>query len=199
MSIRGARGTRKRGTNEAETMSGANPLMKRVLTGMVLTLGLSGCLTGVPEGLTPVEGFELDRYLGKWYEVYRLDHSFERGLTHVTATYSLNDDGSVRVENAGRKPDGTRDVAVGRAEFQGDPDVGSLKVSFFGPFYGGYHIIALDQENYSYAMVAGPTYDFLWILSRTPQLDEATADALLVQAEESGFAVEDLIFVEQSE
>lgn len=174
-------------------------MMQRLPMVTVALMALSGCFTGVPEGLEPVRGFELDRYLGKWYEVYRLDHPFERDLTHVTATYSLNDDGSVKVENAGRKPGGSVDTIVGRAEFQGDPNVGSLKVSFFGPFFGGYHIIALDQENYQYAMVAGPTYDFLWILSRTPQLDAGVAEALLAQAEEAGFPVDELIFVEQDE
>lgn len=172
--------------------------MKKILLVAVLAVSLTGCFTGVPEGLEPVQGFELDRYLGKWYEVYRLDHSFERDLTHVTATYSLNEDGSVKVRNSGRKPGGTEDTIIGRAEFQGDPSEGSLKVSFFGPFFGGYHIIALDEENYQYAMVAGPTLDFLWILSRTPELDPDIAEALLIQAEESGFAVDDLIFVDQT-
>jgi apolipoprotein D and lipocalin family protein len=173
--------------------------MNRIAAMVLLVFSLSGCLTGIPEGLEPVDDFDINCYTGKWYEIYRLDHSFERGLTEVTATYTLQDDGSVKVENAGRKPDGSMDTIVGRAEFQGDPTVGSLKVSFFGPFFGGYHIIALDQENYQYAMIAGPTYDFLWILSRTPQLDESIAEALLLQAEESGFPVEDLIFVEHSE
>jgi len=172
--------------------------MKKILTFVVMGVCLSGCLTGVPQGLAPVQNFELDRYLGTWYEIYRLDHSFERDLNFVTATYSLNEDGSVKVENAGMKPGGVMDTIEGRAELQGDPTVGSLKVSFFGPFFGGYHIIALDEESYQYAMVAGPTYDFLWILSRTPQLDDDVAEMLLMQAEESGFAVENLIFVEQS-
>ena len=106
-------------------------------------------------------------------------------------------DSSVKVENFGVKEDGSEDTIVGKALFQGDPTVGSLKVSFFGPFYGGYNIIALDTENYQYAMICGPSYDFLWILSRTPQLEQETIDALLLQAEESGFNVDDLIFVEQ--
>lgn len=172
--------------------------MKRIFLSLVLLPVLAGCLS-LPDGLAPVSGFEVKRYMGKWYEIYRLDHSFERGLSHVTATYTLNDDGTVMVENAGVKPDGTLDTIVGKAKFQGDPDVGSLKVSFFGPFYGGYHIIALDQENYQYAMVAGPSYDFLWILSRTPELDPDVKTALLEQARESGFAVETLIPVEQGE
>lgn len=173
--------------------------MKKFTALAIAVAGFSGCLTGIPEGLAPVDNFELDRYLGKWYEIYRLDHSFERGLTHVTAEYSLQDDGSVRVENSGRKADGTVDTAIGRAEFLGDPSVGSLRVSFFGPFYGGYHIIALDHEDYQYAMVAGPSREFFWILSRTPELDSEIADSLLAEAEAGGFAVEDLIFVEQDE
>jgi apolipoprotein D and lipocalin family protein len=170
--------------------------MRHFLLAILSTISFSGCL-GLPGDLEPVNGFEVERYMGKWYEIYRLDHSFERGLSQVTATYTLQDDGSVKVENFGVKEDGSEDTIVGKALFQGDPTVGSLKVSFFGPFYGGYHVIALDKENYQYAMVAGPSYDFLWILSRTPQLDQETIDALLAQAEESGFDVEGLIFVEQ--
>lgn len=170
--------------------------MRFLLLGLFSTLSLAGCL-GLPGDLEPVNGFEVDRYMGKWYEIYRLDHSFERGLSQVTATYTLQDDGSVRVENFGVKEDGSEDTIVGKALFQGDPTVGSLKVSFFGPFFGGYNIIALDKENYQYAMVCGPSYDFLWILSRTPQMDQETIDALLAQAEEGGFNVDDLIFVEQ--
>lgn len=165
----------------------------------LLTLSLSGCVTGVPAGLEPVEGFEVERYMGKWYEIYRLDHPFERGLSDVTATYTLQADDSVKVVNAGRKADGSRSRAEGRAEFNGDPDVGSLRVSFFGPFFGGYHIIALDKENYDYAMIAGQSRDYLWILSRTPDLDPDVEDALLTQAEESGFDVEDLILVDHTE
>jgi apolipoprotein D and lipocalin family protein len=170
--------------------------MKRFLLGVLATISLAGCL-GLPGDLEPVSGFEVDRYMGKWYEIYRLDHSFERGLSQVTATYTLQDDASVKVENFGVKEDGSDDTIVGKALFQGDPTVASLQVSFFGPFYGGYHVIALDKENYQYAMVAGPSYDFLWILSRTPQLSEETTNMLLTQAEESGFDVEGLIFVEQ--
>jgi len=164
---------------------------------LVMVLGLSGCLTGIPGDLQAVRGFEIDRYTGKWYEIYRLDHSFERGLSHVTATYTLQDDGMVKVENAGLRADGTMNSIVGRARFQGDPTVGSLSVSFFGPFFGGYHIIALDQENYGHAMVAGPNFNYLWILSRTPELDPAIAEALIAEAKALGFPVEGLIAVAQ--
>ena len=163
----------------------------------VLALCLVGCL-GIPEGTRPVDGFELDRYLGKWYEVARLDHSFERGLSNVTAEYSLRDDGGVRVTNRGFKD--ARDMwkdAEGKAFFDGDPSTGKLKVSFFGPFYGAYNVIALDQGNYQWSLVVGPDTDYLWILSRTPVLDQVVFDQLLSQAKANGFDIDEVIFVDQ--
>lgn len=152
---------------------------------------------GVPEGLQPVSGFELSRYLGKWYEIARLDHPFERGLSRVTAEYSRQDDGGVRVVNRGySEADEKWQQAEGKAYFVQEPDVGQLKVSFFGPFYGGYNIIALDKEHYQYALVAGPNRSYLWILARTPQLPESVLSQLLEQAKESGFATDELIIVE---
>lgn len=173
--------------------------MRVLVTILLAVVGLSGCLTGIPGTLEPVQGFDINQYTGTWYEVYRLNHSFERGLSHVTATYTLQDDGSVKVQNRGIRSDGSVSDIEGRAEFQGDPTVGSLRVSFFGPFYGGYHVIALDEAEYQYAMVTGPSFDYLWILSRTPTMDDAVVDQLLLQAKESGFAVEGLIPVDQSE
>ena len=170
--------------------------MRRFVLGVLTALSLGGCL-GLPANLEPVTGFEVERYTGTWYEIYRLDHPFERGLSQVTATYTLQEDGSVKVENYGVKPDGSADTIVGKALLQGDPTVGSLKVSFFGPFFAGYHIIALDKENYQYAMVAGPNFDYLWILSRTPQLSQETTDLLMMQAEEGGYDLSGLITVEQ--
>jgi apolipoprotein D and lipocalin family protein len=143
--------------------------------------------TRVPEGLQPVVNFEADRYLGKWYEVIRLDHSFERGLQNVTAEYSLNDDGSIRVLNRGYNTrQGEWEETEGKAQFVGDPTVGSLKVSFFGPFYGGYHVIALDRD-YGYAMLTGPSRKYLWILSRENTLPEEVTQGLLHQAKVWGF------------
>ena len=147
--------------------------------------------------MKPVSGFELDRYLGTWYEIARLDHSFERGLSNVTATYSLRDDGGVKVINRGyNAEDGKWDEAAGKAYFTGDEDVGQLKVSFFGPFYGGYNVIELDKDGYRYSMVAGPDRSYLWILSRTPDLDDAVLERLLAKASELGFPVGELILVE---
>jgi apolipoprotein D and lipocalin family protein len=162
---------------------------------MMLAL-LSGC-TGSPDGVSVVTGFELDRYLGTWYEIARLDHSFERGLSGVTADYSLRDDGGVHVINRGLSAEsGEWDEAIGKAYLVGASDVGQLNVSFFGPFYGGYNIVELDKRGYQYSLVAGPTRDYLWILSRTPQMEPNVLQSLVNRARELGFATDELIFVE---
>ena len=153
--------------------------------------------TGAPDGVETVSGFELKRYLGTWYEIARLDHSFERGLSNVTATYSLRDDGGVKVINRGyNDEDKEWDEAEGKAYFVDDEDVGQLKVSFFGPFYGGYNVIELDKEGYQYSMVAGPDRSYLWILSRTPDMDPEVLQALIAKARDLGFATDELIMVE---
>lgn len=158
---------------------------------------LTSCaLSGVPDGITPVEDFELQRYLGTWYEIARLDHRFERGLSGVTAVYSLNDNGSVKVVNSGTSSKtGKRKSATGKALFVGPASRGHLKVSFFGPFYGSYIIFELDKENYSHALVAGPSRKFLWVLARGPDMDATTYDALLAKAQSNGFDVDKLIKV----
>lgn len=166
---------------------------------MAMALCLVGCL-GVPEGAQPVKGFKLDSYLGKWYEIARLDHSFERGLSNVTAEYSLREDGGVRVINRGFKSDRNKwKDAEGKAYFVGDTSTGQLKVSFFGPFYGAYNVIALDQEAYQWSLVVGPDTSYLWILSRTPVLDQAIVDQLVSEAKSLGFSTDELIFVNQDQ
>lgn len=161
---------------------------------LLLTLIVSAC-TGIPDGISPVSGFELQRYLGTWYEIARLDHSFERGLTDIRAEYSQREDSGIRVINSGYETEkGERLQAEGKAYFVEQPDIGRLKVSFFGPFYGAYNIIALDKTNYRYSMVVGPNRDYLWILARTPTLDESILHELLSQAKAQGFATEKLIF-----
>jgi len=167
----------------------------------LLVFLLAGCSMEPPEGVSPVTGFELDRYLGTWYEVARLDHRFERGLTDVTARYGLREDGGVAVTNRGwDTDDGAWDEVTGKAYFTGAEDTASLKVSFFGPFYGGYHVMALDEdaEDYAFAMISGPSREYLWILSRTPTLPEPVFASLVAQAEAAGFPVEELIRVDQS-
>lgn len=178
------------------TRAGAGPV-RLGATALALGLLLCACL-GTPDRAVVVQDFELQRYLGSWYEIARLDHRFERGLSHVTAEYALRDDGSVQVINRGyNDEEGEWESAEGKAYFIDGADVGRLKVSFFGPFYGAYNIIALDQENYQYSMVAGPDTGYLWILAREPQLDPAILERLLSQAADLGFPVSGLIYPEQ--
>jgi apolipoprotein D and lipocalin family protein len=151
----------------------------------------------VPTGITPVGNFEINRYLGKWYEIARLDHSFERGLTRVTANYTLQEDGGVKVLNRGySKKEGEWKEAEGKAYFVQSTDRGFLKVSFFGPFYGAYIVFELDHENYQYALVCGPDKSYLWLLARTKELDRDLTLKLIAKAEKSGFDTSNLIFVE---
>ena len=176
------------------------PEMRRcILISMVgALLLLSGC-TGRPDNIKPVSPFDINRYQGVWYEIMRLDHSFERGLTNVTATYILRDDGMVDVLNKGfdRKQCRWKE-ALGTASFQGKKTVASLSVTFFWPFAGGYHVFALDSEDYGYALVAGPSQNYLWILARQPGLSLETRNDLVSKARQHGFSVKDLILVDHS-
>ncbi|MDP4909416.1 MAG: lipocalin family protein [Burkholderiaceae bacterium] len=166
---------------------------------ILLTMTLTGCSTAPPSGLTSVTPFEVNRYLGKWYEIARLDHSFERGLTDVSATYALKPDGSLEVINRGFNTKKNEwKSATGRALFTGSQNQGSLKVSFFGPFFGGYHVLALDQTGYQWALVAGPDRDYLWILARNKTLSSTIRDQLASQAKKMGFATDKLIWVEHT-
>lgn len=172
-------------------------LVKSLISGLGILL-LAGC-TGIPEGTVAVRDFELQRYLGQWYEIARLDHSFERGLTRVSANYSMREDGGVDVLNRGYDASEQQwQTAQGRAYILESPDIGRLKVSFWGPLYSSYNIIALDKKHYQYAMVCGFNHEYLWILSRQPELGEGTRQKLLEQAQRLGFAVENLIWVEHS-
>lgn len=174
--------------------------MNRVILASIVLLAtaVTGC-TGIPEGLEPVKGFEPDRYMGKWYEIARLDHSFERNLNNVSATYTRKANGDIRVKNRGfNTKTGTWKEIEGKARFLENETVGSLKVSFFGPFYGGYHIIALDRQTYSYAVVTGPNRSYLWILSRKPTLAEPIYQKLVVRADSLGFDTARLIRVEHN-
>lgn len=156
------------------------------------------CTTTPPKGVTPVEGFNAELYLGSWYEIARLDHRFERGLDHVTATYSKRDDGGLKVINRGFNVKKQRwQESIGKAYFTGSPSRAALKVSFFGPFYGGYNVIALDND-YQHALVCGPNRNYLWILSRSPQIDNSVKEALTKKARENGFDISKLIWVKQA-
>lgn len=162
----------------------------------IIMLLIGGCVR-IPQGVEPVADFEISRYLGTWYEIARLDHSFERGLSQVTAQYSLGEGGAIRVINRGYDQAGNKwKEARGKAYFVESPRTGRLKVSFFGPFYGGYNIVELDHEQYSYALVCGPSRSYLWILSRTSRLNEATLQGLVARAKSLGFDTDSLIYVE---
>jgi apolipoprotein D and lipocalin family protein len=163
----------------------------------VLALILTAC-TGLPKGVQPIDDFELDRYLGTWYEIARLDHRFERGLSRVTANYSLRDDGGVTVLNRGfAEASGEFKEASGKARFVSSATTGHLKVSFFGPFYGSYVIFYLDPD-YRYAFVSGYNKRNLWLLSRTPVVDDAVVTQFRSESERLGFDVSELIMVDQS-
>jgi apolipoprotein D and lipocalin family protein len=165
---------------------------------LLITFVLTSC-TGIPEGLVAIDGFEINRYLGTWYEVARLDHRFERGLEKISANYSLRADGGVNVLNKGWDTQANEyRQALGKAYFVEKTNKGMLEVSFFGPFYGAYNIIDLDKKDYNYAMITGPDRSYFWILSRTKQLPETTMQALLEKAKAFGFDTNQLIFVKQN-
>ena len=140
-----------------------------------------------------VKAVDLNRYLGSWYEIAKYDHVFERGLDYAMANYTLREDGKIDVLNTGIK-DGRAKDAKGIAKTTNIP--GLLKVSFFGPFYSDYRIMMLDT-NYQYVLVGGSNDKYLWILSRTPLLDEATKALILAEADKRGYDTSKLIWVKQ--
>lgn len=170
----------------------------RLLLGIFLAVWISGCVS-IPQNIAPVDGFELNKYLGKWYEIARLDHSFERGLDNVTAEYFLRDDGGVKVINRGFSAEENKwKEAEGKAYFVRDPQKGYLKVSFFGPFYGAYIVFELDKENYQYTFVTSYDKSYLWLLARTPTVSDALLDQFVQRAAELGFETDKLIFPNQN-
>lgn len=153
----------------------------------------------MPEGIKPVDNFDVQRYLGKWYEIARLDHSFERGLNQVSADYSLREDGGIRVLNRGYSlKDNEWKEAEGKAYFVSNTDMGHLKVSFFGPFYSSYVIFSLDTLGYQHAFISGYNNNYLWLLSRTPTVSKKIIDNFITKAKRYGFNTEEIIFVDQN-
>ncbi len=166
------------------------------LAAVVCILTGAGCAHGESTaGIPAVTGFEPERYMGRWYEIARLPHSFERGLDFVTAEYSLRKDGTIKVRNAGRR-DGHDTSVDGVAHLAGSGGTGELRVSFFRPFYGDYRIIRLEPD-YSAAIVTSSTRDYLWILSRTPQLAPDRLQDYRDRAAAWGFAVDRLEYPQQ--
>lgn len=171
-------------------------MIKMKMRFLFLCLFVTGCV-GIPKGIKPVDDFKVDRYLGKWHEIARLDHSFERGLTQVSAEYSLREDVGVKVVNRGysEKKKAWKSVE-GKAYFVNAKDSGFLKVSFFGPFYGSYVIFDLDHENYQHALVCGPDKSYLWILARERKLSPEIQNALVAKAKAAGFDTDKLIYLD---
>lgn len=162
----------------------------------ILAYCLAACV-GVPENIQPVSHFEIKPYLGKWYEIARLDNRFERGLSQVTAEYALREDGGVQVINRGfSAADNEWEPVEGKAYFVNGPQQGHLKVSFFGPFYASYVVFELGEE-YDYAFVTGYNKSYLWLLARTPTVDQTLIDQFVTKAKALGFATEKLVFVDQ--
>ena len=168
-------------------------MLKRFMT--VCTVVFITACTGLPDNVEPVRNFDPERYLGTWYEIARLDHSFERDLERVTATYELNDDGSIAVLNKGFNTEKVEwRQAEGVAKPMGSNDIGHLKVSFFGPFYGTYAVFEL-ADDYSYAFVSGYNTDYLWLLAREPQISVDVRERFMARSQALGFETADLIWV----
>lgn len=165
---------------------------------VLLSLILISC-TELPEGVVPVKDFDETKYLGKWHEIARLDHSFERGLSKVTAEYDLRSDGGIKVINRGFSvaEDKWKEVE-GKAYFVKARDEGHLKVSFFGPFYGSYIVFDLDKKNYQYAFVSGYNTSYLWLLSRTPTISKEVKEKFIKKSKILGFDTDNLIFAEHN-
>ena len=170
--------------------------MKKLVVS-ITSLLLAGCL-GYPKTVEPVKEFELKKYLGKWYEIARLDHSFERNLEQVSAEYSVREDGGVCVTNRGYSiKENKWNEAIGKAYFVRESDEGYLKVSFFGPFYGSYVIFELDKTDYQFAFISGSNESYLWFLSRTPTVSNEIKKRFKKRAKALGFKTEELIWVNQ--
>jgi len=171
-------------------------MLQKLLSVIAATL-LTSCAV-IPQGATAVKPFDKARYIGKWYEIARLDFRFEKDLNNVTAEYSQNDDGTIKVHNRGYnhlKKEWSE--VLGKAKFASDENVGMLKVSFFGPFYAPYNIIALDKD-YKYALVAGKNLDYLWILARETTIPDEIKKEYLEIANKIGFTTSNLTWVEHN-
>lgn len=163
--------------------------------GATLAFVLNACKT-IPKGVVAIKPFDKDKYLGKWYEIGRLDFRFEKNMNNTTAEYSVNEDGSIKVVNRGYNYEKKKiEEAIGKAKFVGSSDEAKLKVSFFGPFYAGYNVIAIDSD-YKYALVAGKSFKYLWILSRKTTMPEKVKQAYLKKAESLGYDISKLVWVE---
>ena len=168
-------------------------IMIKLILVLAFTVSLAGCKDDnkyLP--LSNVPKVDLNRYLGLWYEISRIDHSFQKGCVASTAEYSLRDDGYIKVVNKCRKAsiDGEATSIEGKAWVIDKESNAWLKVQFFWPFRGDYVIIDLDEKEYQYAVVGHPSRDYLWILSRKPQMDEGTYNDILKKISKQGYDLE---------
>lgn len=171
-------------------------MKKMFLLVSLFSIGLNACSNEQLNNST-VSELDLNRYVGKWYEIARYDHIFERGLVGCTANYTLQDNGYIKVVNAGYKKtlDGKYDESIGKARRPNVNEQGKLEVAFFANFYADYYVLELAPD-YRYALVGSKTDRYLWILSRTPQMEQVDIDFLLKRAKERGYNVDKLIWVE---
>ena len=173
--------------------------MKNVLLLLCGFLGLSGC-HAAQDGDTidnsTVSVFDVRRFMGKWYEIARYDHRFEKGMTHVTATYSLQENGSIKVKNEGYK-NGKHKEVEGRAKQPNPADPGKLKVSFFLWFYSDYYVLDIDPD-YRYVLIGSSSDKYLWIMSRDKTLSKEKQAELLDKLRVRGYDTEKLLFVDQN-
>ena len=160
---------------------------------IALAAAVAGCVSGPKVDNTPVAALDLNRYLGEWYEIARFDHSFERGIEQAKASYTLNEDGTIKVVNSGIKA-GKPKTAIGKGKLTDTPAL--LRVSFFGPFYADYRVMKIDKD-YAYALVGSGGADYLWMLSRTRVLSDAAKSELLADAKRRGYDTDKLIWVKQ--
>jgi apolipoprotein D and lipocalin family protein len=166
----------------------------RPIAALAMTLGIASCAS-IPPTAVAVSPFDKERYLGKWYEIARKDVIFERDMDNTYAEYSLNEDGTIKVYNSGYNTGKKKWSGItGKAKFIKDENTAMLKVSFFGPFYSGYNVLAID-ENYEYALVAGKSHKYLWILSRRTSIPDDIKTRFLETAEKAGFDTSDLLWI----
>ena len=175
---------------------------KNIIAGLLgvaavaVAVNSSSCVS-IPKGAKAVQPFQKEKYLGTWYEIARFDFKFERGLSHVSATYSEINANTIRVVNKGYNQTKNKwKQSIGKAKFVDETTLGRLKVSFFGPFYAGYNVIAIDDQ-YRYALIAGNNLNYLWILSREKHIPENIKRKYLEQAEALGYDLKKLIWTTQ--
>ncbi|AUZ04648.2 lipocalin [Vitreoscilla sp. C1] len=174
-----------------------------ILIATVAFIGLSACQSTQTNRqktdfkTLAVEDFDVQRYMGKWYEVARFDFKWQKNLKNVTADYTLQNDGSIQVDNQGSDITTLeRKQSIGKAKSNGNANNGALKVSFFGPFYSEYNVVQLDPD-YRYALIFGENNDYMWLLSREKTMPDSVKQKYLNFAQQSGYDLNRLVWTQQ--